>query len=139
MAIYRPFLCDWEGKIRNESSQSQDFNQSKAVEAITAARSMLALLFSVDDLQTLPLVFPCWSTLHYICQAGSILILELAMHAAHLPSEAAEMVSDIRRALIYLDAMSTSSYSAAKAWEIFACFLNEIESRLETGNSSETC
>ncbi|KIV87972.1 hypothetical protein, variant 5 [Exophiala mesophila] len=136
MMLYRPFLCDWERKIRNESSPSQDFNQSKAVEAITAARSMLALLFSVDDLQTLPLVFPCWSTLHYICQAGSILILELAMHAIHLPSEAAEMVSDIHRVLIYLQAMSTASYSAAKAWEIFASFVNEIESRLETGNST---
>lgn len=130
MMLYRPFLCDWHEKIRHESLQSQDFNQSKARAAIAAARSTLALVFSVDDLQTLPLVFPCWSTLHYICQAGAILILELAMHAIHLELEADEMVSTVHKLLTYLQAMSTSSSSASKAWSIFTSLLNEIESRL---------
>jgi hypothetical protein len=129
MMLYRPFLCDWEGKVRHESLQSQDFNQSKARAAVTAARSTLALVFSVDDLQTLPLVFPCWSTLHYICQAGAILILELAMLAIHLEPEADEMVSTVQKLLTYLQAMSTSSSSASKAWGIFTSLLNGIESR----------
>jgi hypothetical protein len=135
MTLYRPFLCDWEGKIRDESSRSRDFNQSKAEAAIAAARSMLNLLFSVDSLKTLPLVFPCWSTLHYICQAGAILLLELSMHAIHLPLEAAEMLRVLHRVLIYMNAMSTSSYSATKAQGIFECFLQEIESRMGTGSS----
>ncbi|KAK5191561.1 hypothetical protein LTR20_007658 [Exophiala xenobiotica] len=136
MILYRPFLCDWEGKSGDEALWSHDFVQSKASAGVAAARSMLALLFSVDDLQTLPLVFPCWSTLHYVCQAGAILVLELAMHAIramHLPSEVAEMESAIRRLLTYLKAMSKSSYSAHKAWEIFAGFLNAIESRDSRG------
>lgn len=127
MMLYRPFLCDWEGKIRHESLQSQDFNQSKARAAVSAAKSMLALVFSVGELQTLPLVFPCWSTLHYMCQAGAILVLELAMGAVHLESEADEMVSTVRTLLTYLQAMSTSSTSASQAWTIFKSLLNEIE------------
>ncbi len=136
MILYRPCLCDMEGRIENESNASREFNTMAAVACVDAALSMLGLM--PDNLQVTEAyrVLPWWSLLHYVCQATAVLILELCLDVQHCPEKISEIIEGLRKAMLYLRMMSGVSVSAFKAWRVCRQTMADATTRLgiEVGN-----
>jgi hypothetical protein len=120
MILFRPCLCRFDGRIANQSERSKDFNQEAVETCIHSARKMIALLrWGARSTPRLYSIAPWWSTLHYLCEALSVLMLEMAFRAQHLPRDAAYILEDAKRGVNWLAMMADQSVSARKAWEIF--------------------
>jgi hypothetical protein len=122
MILFRPCLCRFEGRLKAQSEKSKDFSQDAVENCIREARKMICLLSwtaSSPTAEKLHAITPWWSTLHYICEALSVLMLEMAFKAAHMPDQAADILVDAKKGVFWLTKMSEVSVSARKAWEIF--------------------
>jgi uncharacterized membrane protein YgcG len=120
MILFRPCLCRFEGRLKHQSENSKDFNQEAVETCIRSARKMISLLsWSASSVSKLYAITPWWNTLHYICEALSVLMLEMAFKAIHLPNEAANILDDAKKGVRWLAMMAEQSVSARKAWEIF--------------------
>jgi hypothetical protein len=127
MILFRPCLCRFSGRFRNQSATAQSFNQSFVEKCIHSARRTISLLThpsrTVSLLYSIP---PFWDTLHYLCEALSVLMLEMAYRAQHLPRESAEILGDAKKGIRWLSDMSEQSVSARKAWEIFDSLVRRV-------------
>jgi len=130
MNLYRPCLCDMEGRIENESKASREFNTMAAVACVDAALSMLRLMPDSPLVTEAYRVLPWWNLLHYVCQAAAILILELCLGVQHCPERISEILEGLRKAMLYLRMMSGASLSAFKAWRVCRQTMNDATSRL---------
>ena len=129
MILFRPCLCDMEGRIENESRASREFNQEAAAACIAAAMSLLNLIPESPEISEAYRTLPWWGLLHYVCQAAAVLILELCLSAQHAPLQAGEMMDGLRKAMFYLHMMSRHSLSAFKAWRICRQLLADAGSK----------
>jgi hypothetical protein len=124
MILFRPCLCRFDGRTQKQSQKSMGFNQDAVETCVRSARTMISLL-SWSSLggpaspAKLYAISPWWSTLHYLCEALSVLMLEMAFQAQHLPAQGAEILADAKRGLDWLRMMAGRSISAYKAWETF--------------------
>jgi hypothetical protein len=120
MILFRACLCRFEGRLKHQPESSKDFNQEAVETCIRSARKMISLLsWSASSSEKLYAISPWWNTLHYICEALSVLMLELAFKATHMPDEAAYLLDDAKKGIRWLAMMAEQSVSARKAWEIF--------------------
>ncbi|TVY62795.1 putative transcriptional regulatory protein [Lachnellula suecica] len=120
MILFRPCLCRFEGRIKKQSNDSQDFNQTAVVACILSARKMISLLsWSATSLEKLYAIPPWWDTLNCLCEALSVLMLEMAFRAQHMPREAGQILEDAKKGVNWLAMLSGQSIAARKAWEIF--------------------
>jgi hypothetical protein len=124
MILFRPCLCRFDGRTRKQSQKSMGFNQDAVETCVRSARTMICLLSwsslgGPPDPAKLYAISPWWSTLHYLCEALSVLMLEMAFQAQHLPTEGAEILADAKKGLEWLRMMAGRSISAYKAWETF--------------------
>ncbi|KUJ14533.1 uncharacterized protein LY89DRAFT_752603 [Mollisia scopiformis] len=127
MILYRPCLCRFERRVESHSKRSQDFNQEGAEKCIHSARTMISLMhWSASSVEKLYAITPWWNTLHYLCEALSVLMLEMAFQAQHLPNEAAYILDDAKSGIRWLRTMAGESVSARKAWEIFDCLIRLV-------------
>ena len=119
MILFRPCLSPLVGVSHHEPAASQYFNQTAAVSCVSAARNLLALL--PDDASTFHAskMLPCWSLLHYIAQAGAVLVLELSLKAEHMSTQVVRLVRDMEKALSWMAEMAADSLSAWRSWTIF--------------------
>jgi hypothetical protein len=114
--INRPCLCRIERRIPNESGTSKEMCRFGAHACVDAARS--SLNFIPDEPNTIGLcnISPWWCVLHYIVQAGAILVIELAFRAEHAPQEADGILKDAKKAVNWLHAISAGSLAAHRSW-----------------------
>jgi len=120
MILFRPCLCRFEGRLKKMSEISQDFSQDAVVTCIQSARKMIALLsWSATSVNKLYAIPSWWNTLNYLCEALSVLMLEMAFQSQHMPREAAYILEDAKKGVNWLVMMAGQSISARKAWEIF--------------------
>jgi hypothetical protein len=120
MILFRPCLCRFEGRIKKMSEKSQDFSQDAVVTCIQSARKMISLLsWSATSVNKLFAIPPWWNTLNYLCEALSVLMLEMAFQSQHMPREASYILEDAKKGVNWLVMMAGQSISARKAWEIF--------------------
>ncbi|KAF8846750.1 hypothetical protein BDZ45DRAFT_755662 [Acephala macrosclerotiorum] len=127
MILFRPCLCRFERRIESHSKESKDFNQEAAEICIHSARTMINLIhWSASTVSKLYAIPPWWNTLHYLCEALSVLVLEMAFQAQHLPSEVADILEDAKNGIRWLRMMAGESVSARKAWEIFDCLIRLV-------------
>jgi hypothetical protein len=119
MILFRPCLCHLEGAIPHESALSRSFNQEAALSCVSAARSLLALLPDEAVKSHASKKLPWWSLLHYVNQAGAVLILELCLKAEHMPSQVKVLFADMRKVMAWLAEMAAESLSAWRSWKIF--------------------
>lgn len=118
--LFRPCLCRFEGRSKDQSDRSKDFNQFAVEECVHSAREMIGLINTTTrNFHRLYTVTPWWNTLHYICEALSVLMLEMAFRSQHLPSETTLILDDAKKGVRWLRTMAEQSVSARKAWEIF--------------------
>ncbi len=130
MILYRPCLCDMEGRIENESSTSREFNTEAAVSCVDAALSMLRLMPDNPEVTEAYRILPWWSLLHYVCQVTAILIIELCLGVQHCPERVDEILEGLRKAMLYLRMMSGASLSAFKAWRVCRQTMTDVTSSL---------
>ncbi len=126
VTLFRPCLCRFEGRIVNESERSKNFDSNCAATCIESARNILASLPSMSEPAKVYAITAWWNVVHYIVEAGSVLMLELAYRAEHLPSQAEEILADSKKAVLWLRAMSGQSIAARKSWEIFDSLLQRV-------------
>jgi hypothetical protein len=140
MTLFRPCLCRFEGRIVNESERSKIFDSNCAATCIESARNILASLPSMSEPAKIYTITAWWSVVHYIVEAGSVLMLELAYRAEHLPSQAEEILADSKKTVLWLRAMSDQSIAARKSWEIFDNLLQRVAPKVggETWNMPKT-
>ena len=124
MMLNRPCLCDIF--IEDESERSQEFNRSSARACVQAAMSMLALMPDYSTAHEAYQLLPWWNLLHFVAQATSIILLELALDAQHFRDEIPQLTTHLRKAMGYLWCMADGSRSAYRAWKIFRQLLSEV-------------
>ena len=126
MITNRPCLCRVGRKIPNESQKSIDFNLSAAVGCVYAAKDMMEMLPEEPNPIGLYKVAPWWCIVHHLVQAAVVLMLELSMHAEHLPHEADEILETARKAIYWLKSMSQENLAAHRAWRLCDDMLQKV-------------
>ena len=121
MILYRPCLCNIE--IDNESPQSKSFDLLSARKCVEAAISLIDLMPNSQKVQEGFLLLPWWALLHYTSQAIAVLLLEMCLNTVHFQGELDRLVASLKRAMLYLYRMTSTSRSAYKAWKIFRSVL----------------
>ena len=120
MILFRPCLCRFEGRLDKQSQSTKDFEQEAVENCIHSARRMISLLsWNAKSEENFYTITPWWHTLHYLCEALSVLMLEMAFEAQHLPNESADILADAKKGIYWLSMLSAGSIAARKAWEIF--------------------
>ncbi|KAI9879214.1 MAG: hypothetical protein M1830_009215 [Pleopsidium flavum] len=131
--INRPCLCRLDRKIPNESSKSKDFNRATAKRCVHAAKAMLNLLPDEPNPIGLYKIAPWWCLLHYLMQAATVLMLELAIRADHMPFEAEEIVNCAKKVVRWLKKMSEENLAAQRAWTICHEMLQRVAAKVGRG------
>jgi hypothetical protein len=130
MILHQSCLRCFEGRIRRESKMSKDFNRLAAGTCIESARDIIRYLPDSPDPSKAYSETPWWSLLHYLCQAASVLMLEIAFRAEHAPTIAEEILRDAKKIVMWLRAMSAESIAARKSWVIFDALLREVAPKI---------
>jgi len=122
MILFRPCLCqsDKDSRFGAQSTESQAFNQSAVVNCIESAQCTISMLKGATrSMRRLYLIAPWWQIIHFLCEAMSILVLEMGYKAQHVRKEAKEILDDAKKGVMWLAKMAGRSISARKAWEIY--------------------
>ena len=127
LILYRPFLC--EILIDEESQDSIDFNRLCAQKCVHAAMQIVNMMPDNPAVETYLQVLPWWGLLHYVCQAGAIMLLELCLNVQHMQTETGNVMMAMRKVLEYLWALSCVSKSAYKAWTMFRMLSEKVTQR----------
>jgi Fungal specific transcription factor domain len=126
MLLYRPCLCKIE--IENESAGSKEFNTIRARLCVQAALKMMGLFPESPIAAQTCQILPWWSTLHYLCQVGTVLLLELCLEMEHLQDESQKdhLRDALAKVLEYLRVLSPCSKSVYRASQIFRLFIEKV-------------
>jgi hypothetical protein len=65
-------------------------------------------------------VGPWWDILHWIVQATTVLMLEMAFRVNHMPEEADSILEGCKKGIRWLHALGEDNMSASRAWSL--CF-----------------
>ena len=143
MLLYRPTLCRISQEIRHESARSKSFNSNAASACVQSARNMVACLPPFDsDLRHVregqfgPNVVgihsfvPWWNTSHFIIEASSVLIMELAYRADHVPSQAEYLFEDTKTAVSWMRHLAPQSVMAKKGSVVYEVLLRRVAPRI---------
>ncbi|KAJ5901681.1 hypothetical protein N7495_002209 [Penicillium taxi] len=125
VGITRPCLCRLD-PASAEGDKTHESCTKTATECVEAACHMLTLFPDTPDAAMLYNISPWWCTLHYLMQAATVLLLELAFHAQHVP-ERAMMVSKVaKKALDWLSTLSKTNIASKRAWKLCDGFLRRL-------------
>lgn len=114
--INRPCLCRiWE-RIRDQSSSSEEMNRTMAKRCVDSARATLSLILHKPDSTVLHEGTMWWMLMHHLKRALTVLLLELAFRAEHMPSEADKIFAQAKGAVNWLNYMGGSSPEARRSW-----------------------
>jgi len=128
--VNRPCLCRLDRRIPKQSVPSRDFNRDAAVRCVNAALEMLALIPDEPNAVTLNSVGPWWKIVYYLMQAAIVMMLELSFRAAHMPSEAGNILETCKKTVRWLHELGKENPSAARAWHFCNAQLREIAPKI---------
>ena len=114
--INRPCLCRLKERIPERSSSSKEKNRNFANNCIKSARSVLDLILNEPEATILHQGVTWWMLLHHLKRALTIVLLELAFRAEHMPADAASILSQAKRAVAWLRWLGNSSPTARRTW-----------------------
>ena len=124
MMLYRPCLC--EISVVGESRDRDEFNRASARACVKAALQTLDVIPNNPIVSEILQILPWWSLLHYVCQAATVLILELCLSMRHMQSEENPVIfSALKKAMNFLWYFSAGSKSAHKAWTILRLLIKK--------------
>jgi hypothetical protein len=125
IGITRPCLCRLK-EAESENDKTHEFCNKIAAECVEAACHMLTLFPDAPDAALLYRTAPWWCTLHYLMQAVTVLLLELAFRAQHVPEKAILVSKAAKKALDWLSILSKTSLAAERAWKLCDGFLRRL-------------
>ncbi|KAF3398432.1 Thiamine repressible regulatory protein [Penicillium rolfsii] len=125
IGITRPCLCRLESSPP-EDDKTHEFCSKTAAECVESACHMLTLFPDTLDAAMLHRISPWWCTLHYLMQATTVLLLELAFHSQHVPGKANMVLKAARKAIDWLSALSKTNMASERAWKLCDGFLRRL-------------
>lgn len=125
IGITRPCLCRLDSSSP-EDDKTHEFCSKTAAECVESACHMLTLFPDTPDAAMLHRVSPWWCTLHYLMQATTVLLLELAFHCQHVPEKANIVLKATRKAIDWLSALSRTNMASERAWKLCDGFLRRL-------------
>jgi hypothetical protein len=134
MLINRPCLCighEDGSTLPAQSSESKHRDHNFAVRCVASTRALIKLLPDHPDIVNLYTVTPWWCVLHYVVQAGAVIILEISLRSVHIQRAAGNILQDAEKVLKCLKAMSRTSIPAFRAWTAISRLLQLALSRVE--------
>ena len=114
MIINRPCLCKIGERIRDRSSMSIQKKLGAANKCVDSARAALNLVLHKPESTTLHEGTLWWMLLDCVKRALTVLLLELAFRAEHMPSEAGGIIAEAKAAIDWLGHMGNSSPDARR-------------------------
>ncbi|KAJ5858687.1 hypothetical protein N7534_003964 [Penicillium rubens] len=125
IGITRPCLCRLD-QSSSEEDKTYEFCNKTAAECVEAACHMLTLFPDTPDAVLLYRMSPWWCTLHYLMQAVTVLLLELAFRAQHVPEKATMVSKAAKKALDWLSTLSKTNMASERAWKLCDGFLRRL-------------
>ncbi|OQE23717.1 hypothetical protein PENSTE_c008G01500 [Penicillium steckii] len=125
IGITRPCLCRLETS-QSDGDLTYEFCNKTAAECVESACHMLTLFPDSPDAALLHRISPWWCTLHYLMQSITVLLLELAFQAQHVPEKAAMVSKAAKKALHWLHTLSKTNAACERAWKLCDGFLRRL-------------
>lgn len=92
---------------------------------------MLTLFPDTPDAALLYKASPWWCILHYLMQATTVLLLELAFKAQHVPEKKSTVSKAAKKAIEWLSTMSKSNLASERAWKLCDRFLRRLAPKVD--------
>ena len=118
MTVHRPCLCRLDRKIPGQSNKSLAFNRNSAAACVETAMEMLLLIPDEPNAVGLIRVSPWWNVLHWLVQATTVLMLEIAFRVHHMPEDAETILESCKKGIRWLHALAEDDTSAKRAWSM---------------------
>ncbi|MCJ1464608.1 hypothetical protein MMC07_003221 [Pseudocyphellaria aurata] len=128
--IHRPSLCRLDRLIARQSDTSLTANRDMANKCVHSAQAMLAILPDEPELDTIYAGQLWWMIHRHIKRAGTVLLLELAFRARHMPSQSDQLLADAKKAVRWLRAMAQTSLPAEQSWIALSLLLKRAGQRV---------
>lgn len=125
IGITRPCLCRLDSS-QIEDDKTQEFCNKTAAECVESACHMLTLFPDIPDAALLHRMSPWWCTLHYLMQAATVLLLELAFRTQHVPEKATMVSKAAKKATDWLSTLSKTNQASERAWKLCDGFLRRL-------------
>ena len=116
--INRPALCRNERQFLHQSDESIHINNNAAHRCVNSARGVLQFLPGGSNETRLSQSPIWWTLIHHIKRSATVLLLELAFRAEHMPSQVEEIVADAIKAVNWIHSMGAVSMAARRAWSL---------------------
>ena len=110
--INRPCLCKIKERMQEQSSTFKRQSLSSANKCVQSARATLTLIIYKPEATIIREGTTWWMLLHHLKRSLTVLLLELAFRAEHMPSEADEILAEAKAAVNWLHHMGKSSLDA---------------------------
>lgn len=126
IGITRPCLCQLDA-LPSDEDRAYEFCSKTATECVESACHMLTLFPDSPDTALLHRISPWWCTLHYLMQSTTVLLLELAFRAQHVPEKATMVSKAAKKALDWLFTLSKTNAACERAWKLCDGFFRRLE------------
>ncbi|PWY88805.1 fungal-specific transcription factor [Aspergillus sclerotioniger CBS 115572] len=120
----------------NQDAKIQDFCKRTAAECVESACHLLRLFPEDLDAATLYKMSPWWCVLHFLMQATTVILLELAFGAQHVPEKVSMVSRAAEKAHEWLGILARTSMASEKARLLCDGFIRRIE--LNAGVNTST-
>lgn len=112
IVINRPCLCRNVERTQDLPNSSKEGQVSAANKCVESARATVSLILHKTESSMLQEGTMWWMLLHHLKRALTVLLLEMAFRAEHMPSSAGEILAEAKAAVIWLDQLGNSSSDA---------------------------
>ncbi|CAI7658084.1 unnamed protein product [Penicillium pancosmium] len=117
ITLGRPCLCRRDAQKKDPAEKSS-FSHDMAVLTLNSAMQMLDLIPDDPSAVQLYEIAPWWCVLHYLMQAGTVLLLELSFGSVHMPEAEQQFIALSKKSVRWLYAMSEHSVASRRAWQL---------------------
>ncbi|KAI9932197.1 hypothetical protein MW887_009707 [Aspergillus wentii] len=137
IGITRPCLCRLD--MMQQGDREYDSCSKTAAECVESACHMLTLFPDSSDAALLHRISPWWCILHFLMQATTVLLLELAFRTQHVPEKSNMVSKAAKKALEWLSTISQSNMASERAWKLCDGFMRRLASHVGVDISEFTC
>ena len=116
VVINRPCLCRNVERTQTSPESSKEGQVSAANKCVESARATVSLILHKPESSILHEGTMWWMLLHHLKRALTVLLLELAFRAEHMPSSAGEILAEAKAAVNWLGRLANSSSDARNTY-----------------------
>ena len=134
--INRPCLCRLDHRIHDQSQHSKSRNHAAAHRCVSSARAVLQLISERPHNAVLYQGTLWWMIFHHLKRAATVVLLELAFRAEHMPSEAGDILAEAKQAVNWLHGIAAFDAAAHRSWVTLSRLLQKAAQKVG-GDASE--